>query len=281
MSAQSPALVGRETVIQPPRGWSALNLRELWEFRDLLYFLVWREIKGRYQQMALGPLWIVIQPVLSMVLYTWVFGVIAGLPSENQPYAVFAYAALLPWGFFASTVASASNCFVENRPLMNKIYFPRLLVPIANMVSGLVDMAVSFLILVAMLIIYHIQPGWGVLLLPVLLLIAGMAGLAVGLWFSGIVARFRDFGQVAGYLVRSLMYATPVVYSIEVIDPRWRQLYQLNPLAGVVQGFRWALLGAQAPDWGMLALGVAIVLPVLIGGLYYFRRTERSIVDIA
>ena len=281
MSAVSPANPPREIVVQPTHGWAALSLHELWEYRDLLYFMVWRDIKGRYQQMALGPLWIVIQPLMSMALYTVVFGIIAGLPSENQPYAVFAYAALLPWGFFSDAVASAANVFVENRQLMNKIYFPRLLVPLARILSAMVDLGISFLILIALLIYYGIRPGWGVVFLPVLLMVAAMAGLTVGLWFSGIVARFRDFGQIAGYLVRAWMYVTPVVYSIEVISPQWRTLYQLNPLTGVVQGFRWALLGAQAPDWGMLALGVALVLPVFVGGLYHFRRTERSIVDIA
>lgn len=284
MSARAPALVGREIVVEPPRGWSALNLRELWEFRDLLYFLVWRDIKGRYQQMALGPLWIVIQPLMSMVLYTLIFGYIAQLESDGKPYAVFAYTALLPWGFFSDAVASGANCFVDNRHLMAKIYFPRLLLPLARMISGLVDLGISFLILVVMLIGFGIRPNWGgLLLLPVLLGIAAMSGLAVGLWFSGIVARFRDFGQVAGYLVRTWMYATPVVYSMsEVIPAQWQTLYQLNPLTGVVEGFRWALLGTSTPpNWGILALATAVVAVVFVGGLYYFRRTERSIVDVA
>jgi len=274
-------LAEREIIVEPPHGWSALDLQELWDFRDLLYFLVWRDIKGRYQQMALGPLWILIQPLMSMVLYTLIFGVIAGLPSDGQPYAVFAYAALLPWGFFSEAVASGANCFVENRQLMAKVYFPRLLMPLARMLSSLVDLGISFLILIVMLIGFGIRPNWGVLLLPLLLVIGGMTGLAVGLWFSGIVARFRDFGQVAGYLVRTWMYLTPVVYSLTQVPAQWRQVYQLNPMAGVVQGFRWALLGAPAPDWGMLTLGSLLMVPVFIGGLYYFRRTERSIVDVA
>ncbi len=282
MSASTPALVNREIIVEPPHGWSSLNLRELWEFRDLLYFLVWRDLKGRYQQMALGPLWILIQPLMSMVLYTLLFGVIAGLPSDGKPYAIFAYTALLPWGFFSDAVASGANCFVENRAIMAKIYFPRLLLPLARMISGLVDLGISFLILIVMLIGYGIQPNAGVLLLPALLAIAGLAGLAVGLWFSGIVARFRDFGQVAGYLVRAWMYATPVVYSMAQVPDQWRALYQLNPLVGVVEGFRWALLNTTTPpDWGILAAGTVVIIIVFIGGLYYFRRTERSIVDIA
>jgi len=275
-------LAERETVIEPPHGWSALNLHELWEFRDLLYFLVWRDIRGRYQQMALGPLWIVIQPLMSMVLYTLIFGVIAGLPSDGKPYAVFAYTALLPWGFFSDAVSSGANTFVENRQLMAKIYFPRLLLPVSRMISGLVDLGISFIILIGMLIGFGIRPNWGVVLLPVLLAIAGMAGLAVGLWFSGIVARFRDFGQVAGYLVRAWMYATPVVYSMAQVPEKWRALYQLNPLVGVIEGFRWALLNTSTPpDWGILAVGTVVIVIAFVGGLYYFRRTERSIVDIA
>jgi lipopolysaccharide transport system permease protein len=216
------------------------------------------------------------------VLYTLLFGVIAGLPSDGKPYAVFAYTALLPWGFFSDAVGSAANTFVENRHLMAKIYFPRLLMPLARMISGLVDLAISFVILIFMLIGFGIRPNWGIVLLPVLLVIAGMAGLAVGLWFSGIVARYRDFGQVAGYLVRTWMYATPVVYSMAQVPEKWRTLYQFNPLVGVVEGFRWALLNTDTPpNWGILAVGTVVIIIVLIGGLYYFRRTERSIVDIA
>jgi lipopolysaccharide transport system permease protein len=270
-----------QVVIQPTRGWSALKLRELWEYRDLLIFMVWRDLKGRYQQMALGPLWIVIQPLMSMVLYTLIFGVIAKLPSENQPYAVFTYVALLPWGFFTDAVSAGSSSLLESKALIAKVYFPRLILPLSRVLSSLVDLAISFLILIGMLIYYGIHPTWGILLIPVFLGIAAMTGLGVGLWFAGIIVRYRDFGQVAGYLVRIWMYATPVVYSITLVPPSWLIFVRLNPMTGVVEGFRWALMGtSQPPDWTLLASAL-LMLPIFIGGLYVFKRAERNIVDIA
>jgi lipopolysaccharide transport system permease protein len=243
--------------------------------------MVWRDLKGRYQQMALGPLWIVIQPLMSMVLYTLIFGVIAKLPSENQPYAVFTYVALLPWGFFTDAVGAGSSSLVDSKTLISKIYFPRLILPLSRVLSSLVDLAISFLILIGMLIYYGIHPNWGILLIPVFLAIAAMTGLGVGLWFAGIIVRYRDFGQIAGYMVRIWMYATPVVYSITLVPARWLGVLRLNPMTGVVEGFRWALLGtSQPPDWRLL-LSTLLMVPVLIGGLYVFKRSERNIVDIA
>jgi lipopolysaccharide transport system permease protein len=268
-------------VIEPARGWSALGLRDMWEYRDLLYFMVWRDIKARYRQTALGPLWIILQPLLSMALYTIVFGVIAKLPSAGQPYAVFAYVALLPWGFFSDAISSGTNSLLGNVNLISKVYFPRLIMPLASIVSSLVDFAISFVILLGLLAYFRITPGWGILLIPLFLLLAAITGLGVGLWFSGVVVRFRDFGQVAGYMVRLWMYATPVVYSIEVIPAQWRTLFRLNPLTGIMDGFRWALLGTPPPDWTLLALGSAVAVLVLIAGLFIFRRAERTIIDIA
>jgi lipopolysaccharide transport system permease protein len=271
----------QQIVIKPTHGWSALKLRELWEYRDLLYFMVWRDLKGRYQQMALGPLWIVIQPLMSMFLYTLIFGVIAKLPSENQPYAVFTYTALLPWGFFTDAVGAGSSSLIEGKTLISKIYFPRLILPLARVLSSLVDLSISFLILLGMMVYYGIRPTWGILFVPIFLLIAAMTGLGVGLWFAGIVVRYRDFGQVAGYLVRIWMYLTPVVYSVTIVPPRWLTLYRLNPMTGVVEGFRWALLGtSRPPDW-TLVLSAVLMVPILVGGLYVFKRSERNIVDIA
>ena len=268
-------------VIQPTRGWSALRLRELWEYRDLLFFMVYRDLKGRYQQMALGPLWIVLQPLMSMFLYTVIFGVIAKLPSENQPYAVFTYAALLPWDFFTDAVGAGSNTLLDSKALISKVYFPRLILPLSRVISSLVDLAISFVILIGMLIYYGIHPTWGVVLVPVFLLIAAMTGLGVGLWFAGPLVRYRDLGQVLGYVVRFWMYAAPVVYSITIIPQKWLTLYRLDPMAGVVEGFRWALLGtSQPPDWTLI-VSALLMLPVFLGGLYAFKRSERNIVDIA
>jgi len=270
-----------QVVIQPTHGWSALKLGELWEYRDLLFFMVWRDLKSRYQQMALGPLWIIIQPLMSMFLYTFIFGVIAKLPSENQPYAVFTYTALLPWDFFTDAVAAGSNSLSDSKALIAKVYFPRLILPISRILSSLVDLSISFLILIAMLFYYHIHPTWGVLMVPVFLVIAAVTGLGFGLWFAGIIVRYRDVGQVAGYIVRFWMYATPVVYSLTLVPARWLTLYHLNPMTGVIEGFRWALLGtSQPPDW-TLAASTLLTIPLLIGGLYIFKRSERTIIDIA
>lgn len=269
-------------VIQASTGWSTLGLKDLWEYRDLLYFMVWRDLKARYRQTALGPLWIILQPLLSMVLYTFIFGAIAKLPSEGQPYAVFSYVALLPWGFFSTAFSNGVNGLSGGLGLSSKVYFPRLIVPLSNILSSLVDLGISFVILFGMLIFYDIRPTWGIIFLPIYLLLAASIGLGVGLWFSGLVVKFRDIGQVTSYLVRVWMYATPVVYSIEIVPEQWRTLYRLNPMTGVIEGFRWALLGTgQAPDWLLMSLSGLISFLVLVIGIYIFKRVERSIVDLA
>lgn len=267
-------------VIEPRKGWNSLRLGELWEFRDLFYFLIWRDLKARYRQTALGPLWIIIQPLFSMVLYTLVFGVIAKLPSDGIPYPVFSYMGLLPWTFFSMAVTTGTNSLLSSKDLIAKVYFPRLLLPLATIVSSLVDFAISFVILLGLMAFYGMRPTWGIVFVPFLLLLAGTIGLGTGLWFAGAVVRYRDFGQFAGFLVRAWMYATPVVYSITLIPPALLPIYRLNPMTGVVEGFRWALLGTSAaPDWTLLA-SVVITIPIFVGGLYIFRRVERNIVDI-
>lgn len=281
LAKSRPALAEHTTVIRPSPGWVPLDLSELWEYRDLLYFMVWRDLKTRYRQMALGPLWIVMQPLLSMVIYSVIFGLVAKLPSDGVPYPVFSYVGLLPWTFFAGAIGSTSGSLLNSKELIAKVYFPRLLIPLSQIVSSLVDFAISLIILFGMLVFYGIRPNWGIVMLPVFLLIAAATGLGVGLWFAGVIVKFRDFGQIAGYLVRVWMYASPVVYSATLIPPEWRALYSLNPMTGVVEGFRWALLGTgSGPGWTMAVSGVA-VLVVLVGGLYTFKRAERSIVDVA
>jgi lipopolysaccharide transport system permease protein len=268
-------------VIEPARGWVPLRLNELWEYRDLLYFMVWRDLKSRYRQMALGPLWIVVQPLVSMVLYTVIFGLIAKLPSDGLPYPVFCYTALLPWGFFSSAFANASGSLFGSKELISKVYFPRLIVPLSQTIGNLIDFGISFLILIGLMVYYRIAPTWGLVLLPVFILVAALTGLGTGLLFAGPIVRYRDFGQVAGYLMRMWMYATPVVYSISIIPEQWRWLYRLNPMTGVIEGFRWALLGTgQPPDSSFVASG-AVVLVLFVAGLYQFKRAEHSIVDIA
>lgn len=276
-----PSNPSHETIIEPARGWSALRLHEILEYRDLLYFMTWRDLHTRYRQTALGPLWILINPLFSIVIYTIIFGVIAKLPSGNVPYQVFTFCALLPWDCFNDAVNSGSSSLLSNRDLISKVYFPRLLLPFSRVLSSLVDFGIAFLILIGMLIYYRITPNFGVILIPLFLLLAIISGLGVGLWFSGIIVKYRDFGQVTGYLVRALMYASPVVYSSELVPAEFRFLYHLNPLANVLEGFRWALLGAPAPDWTMMFISSVIAVLLFASGLYLFRRVERSIVDIA
>jgi lipopolysaccharide transport system permease protein len=271
-----------QLVIQASTGWPSLGLRDLWEYRDLLYFMTWRDLKARYRQTALGWLWILLQPLMSMVLYTLIFGAIAQLPSDGRPYAVFTYAALLPWSFFASAMSASTNSLLSSMGLISKVYFPRLIVPLSQVLSTLVDFLISFAILLVMVFAYGLVPNWGVVLIPLFLLLAAVTGMGVGLWFSGVIVRYRDFGQVASFITRAWMYASPVVYSISIVPERWRGLYNLNPMTGVVEGFRWAMLNTgQPPDWLGMALAGLIALPVFIGGLYYYKRAERSIVDVA
>jgi lipopolysaccharide transport system permease protein len=271
----------RQTIIQPSKGWIALNLAELWEFRDLLYYMVWRDLKGRYRQTALGPLWIVLSPLMSMVLYTVIFGAIAHLPSDNQPYAVFTYVALLPWTFFTTAFGSGTNSISSGIGLSSKVYFPRLVIPISQIMSSLVDLGISFIILAGMLIYYGIQPTWGVFLIPVWLVLAAFTGLGVGLWFCGLIVKYRDVSNVTSFLNRMWMYATPVVYSISVVPARWLNYYRLNPMTVVTEGFRWALLGGAQPANWTIAVACLVSVPVLITGLFIFKRAERNIVDYA
>lgn len=275
-----PATSVPRTVIRPIKGWSALQLGELWDYRDLLYFLVYRDILGRYRQTALGPIWIVLQPIVSMLLYTLVFGFIARLPSDGVPYTVFSYVGLLPWTFFSDAVGIGVGSLSGSTHLISKVYFPRLLVPISRLLAGLVDLFISFGILVVMMIYYGLRPNAAIVLIPFLLLVAAATGLGFGMIFSGLVVKYRDFGNVVGYAVRAWMYASPVVYSITLIPEQWRFLYELNPITGVVNGFRWALLDGPPPNFLALALSVIIAVALLFAGVFVFKRVERNIVDI-
>lgn len=268
-------------VIEYTKGWSALQLRELWEYRDLLYFMVWRDLKARYRQTALGPLWIILQPLVSTALYTIVFGVIAKLPSEGLPYAVYSFVGLMPWGFFQDCVGNGLGGLDQNKGLIAKVYFPRFVPPLSKVVGNLVDLAISFLILFAMLIYYGIRPNWGVLLIPVFLLVSATAGLGFGMLFSGLVVKYRDVGTFVSYIMRALMYAAPVVYSSALVPEQYRFLYSLNPITGAVEGFRWALLGTGEPNWLAFAISAVLSVLLLVAGAYVFKRAERNIVDIA
>lgn len=273
-------------VIQPTRGLSALQLRAVWEYRELLYFLVWRDIKVRYRQTALGVLWVVMQPVLTTLVFTVIFGVLLQVPSGDLPYPIFAYAGLLPWQYFAGSLNRTSTNLVDSAHLITKVYFPRLIIPLSGVLSGLVDFAIGFGLLALLMLIYRVKPTAGVLLLPAFLLLASITALGFGLWLSALNVRFRDIKHLMPLVVQLWMYVTPVIWPVTIIPERLRPLLALNPMTGVVSGFRWALLGDASAVTGMqapaalFALSVLIAVAVLVGGLFYFRSTERTFADI-
>ncbi len=267
-------------IIRPSRGWLGLNLRELWEYRDLLLFLTWRDVLVRYKQAALGVAWAVLQPLLTMLIFSVIFGRLAKLPSDGIPYPLFSYAALLPWQLFAGALQHASISLVNNANLLTKVYFPRLVIPIAAVAAALMDFAIAFGVLLGLLVAYGIQPTWAVLTLPLFVLLALLTALAVGLWLSALNVQYRDVQHMIPFLVQAWMYASPVAYSAGLIPSGgWRLVYGLNPLAGVIQGFRWALLGTQPPD-GLMAVSVGMVIVLLVSGLFYFRRMEKTYADV-
>jgi len=268
------------TVIEPSRGWGALGLGDVWEYRELLFFLLWREVKGRYRQMAFGPLWIVLVPLINMVIFSVVFGSFAKLPSEGIPYPIFTYVALLPWQFFDNATRKSAESLLSQKHVIAKVYFPRLVIPISAVGSALVDFLASFVVLVGMMLVYRVNVTWAALTLPLFLLLTAATSLGIGLWLAGLAIKFHDVALGVRYGIQVWKYVTPVAYSATLVPERWQTLYRLNPMTGVVQGFRWALLGAgQAPDW-TTAVSSAAVLVLLITGAYYFRRTERTIVDM-
>lgn len=277
---QPPAESASTIVIRAPRGWSPLALRELWEYREMLYFLVWRDLKVRYKQTALGAAWAIIQPVFIMLVFSLFFGRLAGIPSDNIPYPIFTYCALLPWQLFAQALTESSNSLVANERLITKIYFPRLVVPIASILTGLVDFLIAFTVLVGMMFYYGIFPhGWALLSLPLFLLLAMAAALGVGLWLSVLNVQYRDVRYTLAFITQLWLFLTPVAYPSTLVPERWRVLYGLNPMAGVVEGFRWSLLGKEPPG-PMLAVSATVVVLLLAGGLLYFRRMEKVFADI-
>jgi len=267
-------------VIAPSRGWSRLGLAEVWEYRELLYFLLWREVKGKYRQMAFGPLWIIIQPLVNMVILSLIFGVLAKLPSEDLPYPLFTYVAVLPWQFFARATATSAESLLSQRQLIAKVYFPRLLIPITAVLSALVDFAASFVVLIGLMAFYRVVPTWKALTLPAFLVLAGGVALGVGLWLACLAVKFHDVALGLNFSLTIWQYLSPVAYSTSLIPGRWQMLYRLNPLSTVLDGFRWALLGAKGPPAWAVVLTMLLVLLLLALGTLYFRRTERTIVDL-
>lgn len=268
-----------QLIIEPSHGF-AIKLRELWEYRELLYFLVWRDVKVRYKQTVLGIAWVVLQPLIATLIFTVVFGQLAKVPSGDLPYPLFAFAALLPWNYFASALNRSGTSLVNNANLITKVYFPRLIIPLANVFNGLVDFAISLLVLVALMAYYGVVPNAAVLLLPFFLLMAICTVLGVSLWLAALGVRYRDVNYMLPFLVQVWMYATPVVYPASLFPERWRPVLGLNPMAGVVEGFRWALTGTGDPPGRMLVVSILIVLLLLASGLVFFRSTERTFADV-
>jgi lipopolysaccharide transport system permease protein len=266
--------------ITPPSRWWAIPLGELWAYRELLYFFVWRDIKIRYKQTAIGAAWAVLQPFLTMLVFSLFFGRLAHIPSDGMPYPIFFYSALLPWMYFAAALQNSTNTIVENQRLITKVYFPRLMLPLSAVLSGLVDFGISFLMFFAMMLYYGIRPGVAVLWLPVFLLLAILTALGVGLWLSALNAIYRDVRYVLPFLVQFWMFASPVVYASSLVPAKWRWLYGLNPMAGVIEGFRWSLTGHGEPLGRMFVVSALVVIGVFLSGVGYFQKMETTVADV-
>lgn len=266
--------------IEPTRGFFRLDLAAVWEFRELLYFLVWRDVKVRYKQTIIGVAWAILQPLMTMLIFTVIFGNFANMPSDGLPYSIFAYAALMPWNYFSQAISRGGISLVGEANLIMKVYFPRLIIPLASVVAPLIDFFMSFLVLLVMIGWFGIALGWNVLYLPVFLLLAVMTALAVALWLSPLNVRYRDVGHAIPFLVQFWLYASPVAYPVSLVPERWRLLYSLNPMAGVIEGFRWTLLGTEAPAFGVIAVSAVMVLVLLLSGIVFFKRMERTFADV-
>jgi lipopolysaccharide transport system permease protein len=268
------------TRIEPRSGWTPLDLGEVWQFRELLYFLTWRDVIVRYKQTALGAGWAIIQPFLTMVVFSLFFGRLAGIPSDGIPYPIFSFAALVPWTFFANGLTQSSNSLVGSANLIQKVYFPRLTIPAASVLGGLVDFVLAFVVLLGMMAFYKVVPSVHVFWLPAFLLLALATSLGVGLWLSALNVRFRDVRYVVPFITQVWLFATPIAYPSSLLQQPWRTVYGLNPMVGVVEGVRWALLGTNTAPGPMIAASTVAALVLLVGGAYYFRRMERAFADI-
>ncbi|MGH7775352.1 MAG: ABC transporter permease [Candidatus Binatia bacterium] len=279
-SIQLSGVTKPTVVIQPRNGLFDLELGTLWQYRELLYFFVWRDIKVRYKQTVIGAAWAIIQPLFTMIVFSLFFGKLAGIPSEGLPYPLFYYSALLPWMYFANALTNATNSMVEHQHVITKIYFPRLLLPLASVLSGLVDFAVAFTILIGMMVFYGIVPTGTTLLLPFFLLLAVLTALGFGLWLSALNVIYRDVRYAVSFLVQFWMFASPVAYPSSLVPERWQSLYGLNPMAGVIEGFRWALTGHGQPSALLIGASGGAVVLLVIAGLIYFQRTEGTMADV-
>lgn len=266
--------------IAPTRGWASLGLQEFWEYRELLYFFAWRDIKVRYKQTALGAAWAVLQPLLTMVVFSFFFGRLAKLPSNGVPYPVFSYSALVPWTFFAAGMAASANSLVGSANLLRKVYFPRLCIPVAAVVGGLVDFAIALLVLLVMMPFYGVVPSWHIVWLPVFTLLAFTSALGVGLWLAAINVQFRDVRYAVPFITQIWLFVSPVVYPSSLLHEPWRTLYGVNPMAGVIDGFRFTLLGTGELPVPMVVVSATVSILLVVSGAFYFRRTEKTFADV-
>lgn len=266
--------------IEPSHGWASLRLADLWAYRELLYFLIWRDIKVRYKQTVLGVAWAIIQPLCTMIVFSLFFGRLAGMSSDGVPYPLFSYAALVPWTLFANGLNQASNSLIDSANLLKKVYFPRLVIPLATVLSGWPDFLVALVLLVPMMLFYGLTPTWHIVWLPLFLLLTLSTALGVGLWLSAMHVQFRDVRYAAPFFTQLWFYASPIAYPSSHIPEPWRTLYGINPMAGVSEGFRWALLGVETTPGPMLAVSILVALGLLSSGAYYFRRMEKIFADV-
>ena len=266
--------------IAPPHGWWEVDFHELWQFRELIYFFVWRDIKVRYKQTAIGAAWAILQPALAMIVFALFFGKLAHMPTEGLPILVFYYSGLLPWMYFSNSLTNATSTIVQNQNIITKVYFPRLALPISAVLSGLLDFAIGCLLLVPLMVVYRVRPGLPLLLLPVFLLLTVLMAAGAGLWLSAMNAIYRDVRYVVPFLVQFWLFASPVAYASSIVPAKWRWLYGLNPMAGIIEGFRWSLTGRGDPPGPMIIVSVAVVLVVLASGLFYFQKMESTVADV-
>ncbi|MFC1623849.1 ABC transporter permease [Candidatus Omnitrophota bacterium] len=267
-------------VIQPTRGWRSINLDEIWRYRELLYFLTWRDVKVRYKQTVLGVAWAILQPFFIMVVFSLFFGRLAKIPSDGIPYPIFSYAALVPWTFFANGLRQSSDSLVTSANLIRKIYFPRMVLPISAILSGVVDFVLAFLVLLGMMLFYGIVPTANVVWLPFLLVLALTTSLGIGLWLTAMNVQFRDVRYTVPFLIQAWLFATPIAYPSSLLSEPWRTLYGINPMVGVVEGFRWALLGTNTAPGPIILVSTLVSVGLLISGAFYFRRMEKNFADV-
>lgn len=267
-------------VIEPSKSWVALNLQDLWKYRELLYFLTWRDVKVRYKQTALGAAWAILQPVLTTLIFTLFFGRLAGVPSDGLPYPIFAYAGLLLWTFFSNAVTNSGNSLVGNSNLITKVYFPRMIIPGAAVGAGFVDLSIAFVILVMMMVYYGVVVTWGIVMLPVLILLIMLLATGVGMLMSALNVKYRDIRFALPFLIQLWMFASPVIYPSSMVPEKWRLVLALNPLTGIIECFRSSLLGLPNFNWPALAISVIVTLVVLIYAAYAFRRMEKTFADL-